>query len=251
MQSEIVKLERSSTLQWVGAGLMHSVGKPLSIAARSADRLLERRSVDEDVRALARVVRMAADEALDGIGTLRLHAEQPLLDSDRVVPIEEIVTRAVRFAAQLNGGRKVIVRMAADLPAMPRGEEIRRILTSLIDNALLATPREDRSPEVRVYGQRGRVVFEVVDFGEGMDSAVLKRAADAFFTTRRSQGGSGIGLMDAKSTAGRLGGELHLASTLGVGTAATIRIPCPANPAAPSRARCVTADSSGVERRTA
>jgi signal transduction histidine kinase len=227
LRSDLAAMERSATLHSVGAGLMHSVGKPLSIAARSADRLIARGNSDEDVLGLACIVRMAADEALNGIRTLREQADQPMAPGTRRIPVDEIIARSTGDAARFHGGRRVICRLGADLPAMPHGDEIRRLVTNLLDNALLATAPGRPSPEVRVRRQPPWLVIEVVDFGTGMDPATLERATDAFFTTRRGAGGSGIGLMDAKTTAERLHGDLRLCSAPRRGTRATVRVPLP------------------------
>lgn len=227
LRVELTAMERSATLHSVGAGLMHSVGKPLSIAARSADRLIARGQSDQEVIGLACIVRMAADEALSGIRTLREQADQPLAPGAPRIPVDEIIARSTSDAAQLHGGRRVICRLGADLPAMPHGDEIRRLVTNLLDNALLATDPGQSSPEVRVRRQQPWLVIEVVDFGTGMDAATLARATEAFFTTRRGAGGSGIGLMDVKTTAERLHGDLRLCSTPRRGTRATVRVPLP------------------------
>ncbi len=92
-------------LDWVGAGLMHSVAKPLTIAARTADRMLARQTVDEEVVALARVVRSAAGAALNGITVLRRCAGGPGDGDTWVAAVDEIVNPAIDQARQLHAGQ--------------------------------------------------------------------------------------------------------------------------------------------------
>ena len=218
-------IDRGTTLDWVGAGLMHSVGKPLTIAVRTTDHLLSTRTSDEEVLALARIVRTAADAAMSGIAVLRRRAGHGSDGDPWIVPLEEIANRALDQARQLHAGRQIASRFAADLPAVPHAEEIRRILTNLLDNALLATPESSTPPEVRIAARSHWVSIDVVDHGVGMPPEILRRATEAFFTTRRASGGSGIGLLDVKSTVERLGGEFTLESTPGRGTVASMRLP--------------------------
>ena len=56
------------------------------------------------------------------------------------------------------------------------------------------------------------------------DEAVV-RALDPFFTTKEPGEGMGLGLFLARSVAERLGGDLVLESTLGVGTVVHMRLP--------------------------
>jgi signal transduction histidine kinase len=221
----MIALERAATLQWVGAGLMHSLGKPLSIAARSAERLLSTRCGDAEVRRLAEVVRCAADEALNGIDTIRGQGEEASPASRAEIALEEIISRAMARVRQLHEGRRVVARLGADLPRVRFAHDLRRVLTSLLDNALLASGPDDPSPEIAVFTKPGLLAIEVIDFGSGMSRATLEKATDAFFTTRKDAGGSGIGLFDARFTMERLGGQLVVRSEVGRGTIVSVQLP--------------------------
>jgi PAS domain S-box-containing protein len=64
------------------------------------------------------------------------------------------------------------------------------------------------------------------DDGVGMNAEVRRRAFDPFFTTRRDQGGTGLGLHIVHSiVTSRLGGRLHLHSEPGKGTRVQIILP--------------------------
>jgi signal transduction histidine kinase len=64
------------------------------------------------------------------------------------------------------------------------------------------------------------------DNGVGMSMEVRRRAFDPFFTTRRDQGGTGLGLHIVYSiVTTRLGGRLDLDSEPGGGTRVQIILP--------------------------
>lgn len=69
-----------------------------------------------------------------------------------------------------------------------------------------------------------RIVF--ADDGCGMSPDVRRRAFDPFFTTRRDQGGTGLGLHIVYNiVTGRLGGRINLTSVAGEGTRVEIILP--------------------------
>ena len=75
------------------------------------------------------------------------------------------------------------------------------------------------------------VRIEVEDTGSGMPEEVLRRAVDPFYTTKAVGKGTGLGLSMVDGFAAQSGGALHLSSTPGRGTRATIFLPCIAKPA--------------------
>jgi signal transduction histidine kinase len=70
----------------------------------------------------------------------------------------------------------------------------------------------------------------VRDSGIGMDTTVLARAGEAFFTTKPRGEGTGLGLTMAKGFAEQSGGVLGIESEVGQGT--TVRLWLPLAPAA-------------------
>jgi len=69
------------------------------------------------------------------------------------------------------------------------------------------------------------------DNGSGMTSDIRKRAFDPFFTTRRNDGGTGLGLHIVYSiVTSRLGGQIHLQSEAGKGTQVQMILPRVAPP---------------------
>ena len=75
-------------------------------------------------------------------------------------------------------------------------------------------------------GPRRRVDVFVSDDGVGMTDEIQRRALDPFFTTRRSEGGTGLGLhIIFNLVTQQLGGRLTFESRLGWGTRFRISIP--------------------------
>ena len=69
------------------------------------------------------------------------------------------------------------------------------------------------------------VEIAVADTGTGMDPDVLARAFDPFFTTKPIGQGTGLGLSMVYGFARQSGGQVRIASTVGVGTRIAIYLP--------------------------
>ena len=67
--------------------------------------------------------------------------------------------------------------------------------------------------------------MRVSDTGCGIPKAVLERIFDPFFTTKSLGKGTGQGLAIARGVAQGHHGTLNVASTVGVGTTFTLRLP--------------------------
>nr|WP_314901863.1 ATP-binding protein [uncultured Deefgea sp.] len=64
------------------------------------------------------------------------------------------------------------------------------------------------------------------DSGAGIPSESIDRIFDPFFTTKLGRGGSGLGLHIIYSIVSTvLGGEIHVASIVGVGSTFTLKLP--------------------------
>ena len=104
-----------------------------------------------------------------------------------------------------------------------------QVLTNLVLNAIAHGFPEKKIGSIRIEATRiGADQVEVVfgDDGAGMSEDIQRRAFEPFFTTRRNQGGTGLGLHIVYNiVTRRLGGRLRLESRLGRGTRFIVRLP--------------------------
>jgi PAS domain S-box-containing protein len=115
-----------------------------------------------------------------------------------------------------------------------------QVLTNLFLNSVAHAFPHATEGEVSIKIQEiGNDHVEVLfaDNGCGMTADVRRRAFDPFFTTRRNEGGTGLGLHIVYSiVTSRLGGRLHLYSAPGEGTRIQIILPRVAPAELPSSA---------------
>lgn len=148
-----------------------------------------------------------------------------------VVSVAEVVNDAVHISFDHMAAR-------SELPAIARGievspglvvegmrERLTRAVANVVTNALQAMPAGGKLT-VRARQVGLDVELTVADTGCGMSPEVLEQARLRFRTTRRDQGGTGLGLPIAdRIVVGDHGGELIIDSLVGAGTTVIIRLP--------------------------
>ena len=93
--------------------------------------------------------------------------------------------------------------------------------------------------EVRIatcLDAEGRIAIEVSDTGAGIPEDVLPRIFDPFFTTKPIGVGTGLGLSICHGLLTAMGGQIEVASKVGVGTRFLVTLP-----AAPPHREMITA----------
>jgi signal transduction histidine kinase len=101
-------------------------------------------------------------------------------------------------------------------------EAMRRAVAQVLENATTAADGESIVVRARPDGERG-VRIDITDPGEGMDTAVRKRALEPFFTTRAY--GTGLGLAIVARVARSHGGRVEIESAHGRGTTVSLSLP--------------------------
>jgi signal transduction histidine kinase len=122
-------------------------------------------------------------------------------------------------------GVRVVPEFDRTLPPVPAyAGELNQVWTNLIDNAADAMGGSGVLT-LRTRRDGGFAVVDVADDGPGIPDEIRGRIFDAFFTTKQSGTGSGLGLDNARRIIEqRHGGSLEV-TTSGEGTTFTARLP--------------------------
>ena len=76
------------------------------------------------------------------------------------------------------------------------------------------------------YDKKGSLVLcRVIDEGVGMDDETLKQIRDPFFTTKRGEGGTGLGLAVSSKIVANHRGVMEFISEPNSGTTVTLSFP--------------------------
>jgi len=178
----------------------------------------------ENSRRLLRLVNDILDQAQLEAGVVQLREQRfsPRELLENVLAIMETPLQEKRLSVELAVAPNVPTEISGD-PA-----RLRKALLNLLDNAIKFTPQG--GVKVRASASGGDVLLiEVADSGSGISPARLpdvfepfRRASD--YAEREHQG-AGLGLAIARQTVMRMGGEISVVSTPGVGSTFTIRLP--------------------------
>jgi signal transduction histidine kinase len=116
-------------------------------------------------------------------------------------------------------------------PAFVCGNEIQQVLLNLLTNARQAMPRGGRIMiRIAPDAAAGTVDVTVRDTGSGIPADILPRIFDRYFTTKQGpdasgKGGTGVGLATCREIIEAHRGKIRVESTVGAGTAFTLKLP--------------------------
>ena len=181
-------------------------------------------------RALADTERI--EELVGRMLTLARFENSTASPSGGTANLIETIRRAVSELQTFAALRQVDIALR-DLPSnpclVPLGpEDLSIVIGNLLTNAIQHSPRQSKV-EIHVAASGDVVEFTVQDHGEGIDPAALPHVFERFYrgdpSRARETGGSGLGLAICKAAIERANGSIYLASELGKGTIATVRLP--------------------------
>lgn len=128
-----------------------------------------------------------------------------------------------------NSGVTLVLELEKDAVMDSYPGPLGQVITNLIQNTLTHAFEgiSDKTVTLRTCAiSESQVRMEVQDNGKGMSEDVLAQLFQAFFTTRRAEGGSGIGLTFSKSLVEKvLGGKIVAESKSGQGSCFSIELP--------------------------
>jgi len=123
-----------------------------------------------------------------------------------------------------------------ELPALADRTWVHEILANLVSNAVKYTP-PGGTISLSLEYHDGFAAVNVADTGYGLVPDELERLFTKFFRSKRPElrasNGTGLGLALAKSMAARMGGDITVRSTVGVGSVFTVLLPLTSGTAVP------------------
>jgi signal transduction histidine kinase len=249
-QQNLIDAERLAALGGLVAGVAHEVNNPIGISltvassfARRTDQFeAEMRSSTALRRSqLEEFVRTSRDAAQQLVANLHRAAE--LIQSFKQVAVDRSHAERRQFSLGeatdqiIASLRPVLKRSPITLAVdVPEGLVVDgfpgaygQILTNLFLNAANHAFPDGRAGAITISARpRGNDDIEIIfaDNGAGMTPDVQRQAFDPFFTTRRNEGGTGLGLHIVYTlVTQQLGGRMMLESRLGQGTTFRIIMP--------------------------
>lgn len=248
-QQNLIDAERLAALGGLVAGVAHEVNNPIGISLTVASSFARRAEMFEnDLKTeplrrskLDEFVRTSRDASQQLVANLQRAGE--LIQSFKQVAVDRSHAERRQFnlgeaTDQIVSSLRPVLKKAATALSVdvPEGLLIDgypgaygQILTNLFLNAVNHAFADGRSGTITITARaRGADDVEIIfaDDGAGMTPDVQRQAFDPFFTTRRNEGGTGLGLHIVYNlVTQQLGGRMMLESRVGQGTTFRIIMP--------------------------
>ncbi len=161
---------------------------------------------------------------------LKDYARQETSGQLSPVDIAEVVKSGVRLTSSSihKATNKFITHYGKDLPqVLGNRQRLTQVVINLIQNSCEALDNSDLSLTVttRYNRKNDGVEISINDEGAGIAAEDLKQVTDPFFTTKRSMGGTGLGLSVSAGIVKEHNGVMNFYSELGKGTEVVIILP--------------------------
>ncbi|MCX5875833.1 MAG: PAS domain S-box protein [Deltaproteobacteria bacterium] len=254
-QQQLVQADKMISLGVLISGVAHEINNPNSIAMLNTSMLfkawesakpildeyyrengdflvagLQYSEMCEQIPRLFLELEESARRIKNIVHDLKDYARQDTTRHMEPVDINEIAQAAVRLNHNKikNATRNFSTDLAPNLPPI-RGnrQRLEQVLINLIQNSCEALASQEAAISItsRYDMDNDEVEVSVRDQGTGIAEEIINQITDPFFTTKRSYGGTGLGLSVSAGIIKEHQGRLRFASSPETGTTATIFFP--------------------------
>ncbi len=235
LQRVLQEADKLITIGQLSAGLAHEIGSPLQVLAGRARALVQHPDDPARTRRNADILVAQSERIQRIVEQLLEFARRRPARLSRVSLVEPVqaVIHLLAYEVRRRGLRVVAV-VTPDVPDVEADpDQIQQVALNLITNAMNVTPaggtitvRLSRGvmPASDASAGAPSACLEVVDTGPGIPEAARERLFEPFFTTRVTEGGTGLGLAVVRGIVTAHRGALVVASS-DAGTRFTISLP--------------------------
>lgn len=253
-QDKLVQADKLASLGTLLSGVAHEINNPNALIMLNMPRFIEAFQAGQPI--LEEYYRVHGDFMLGCLKYSRMREELPLMleetfngarqirrivddlkdfarsdvsGSAGIFDLNEVVRAAARLVdnALSKATRRLSLNYADKLPPI-RGnaQRIEQVVVNLLLNACQALEHNDQRIVVTTCcNDAGQVLLSVEDEGRGISPEHLPHLLDPFFTTKRENGGTGLGLWVSAGIIKEHGGALSFAPAANRGTVVTLTLP--------------------------
>ncbi|MEA2462667.1 MAG: hypothetical protein QOJ98_414 [Acidobacteriota bacterium] len=252
-RDELVRADKMISLGILVSGMAHEINNPnhaiglnaplVRDAWRDAATLIDELAADRiglrvgrlpwsearsEVAAMLDDIELASERIRNIVAELRRFA----LDHDPGercnVAVNDVVNASLRLLGKhiARATKRFALVLAEEIPPVfGNTQRLEQVVINLMLNACQALERDEQAIHIETGVGGERVFIRVCDEGRGIAPEDLANIRTPFFTTKRAEGGTGLGVPVSDRIAAEHGGELTFESEPGRGTTATLWLP--------------------------
>jgi two-component system, NtrC family, sensor kinase len=235
MNEQVIEAGKLASIGELAAGIAHEINNPVAIMVEEAgwmedlldeEELKETQNVEEFRRSLKQI-------SLQGVRCKEI--THKLLSFARKtdpvhhkIQVNDIIEEILSICDQRSKFSNIRIQTELDgsLPNISASPtELQQVFMNLINNAIDAMGSGGGLLEIRSGVEGDKVVVDVADTGHGISREVMSRMFEPFFTTKPIGKGTGLGLSICYGIIKKLGGNLTVDSSVGLGTTFHVSVP--------------------------
>ena len=247
-QEELIQKEKMASLGGLVAGISHEVNTPLGICVTATSHMLEEYSIFkkrlaetnitqrdlesflEDIHDAAMIISTNVSRASDLVRSFKQVAVDQSSNDVREFNLTQYIDGILlSLKPKLkNTTHKVTINCPKDIEVTTNAGAISQIISNLIINALIHGFEEKQTGNItlNVVPNDDTIEMTFSDDGKGLSQQNLDQLFEPFFTTRRGDGGSGLGThLVYNLVTNALKGSIHAESEVGKGLTYFITFP--------------------------
>jgi two-component system CheB/CheR fusion protein len=219
-QEELSRYSRFSALGEIAAGISHEINTPLNVITANTDIL--KRAVQLSKLTDERVLQSAEDieRMAKGISNIVRGLKTVAgIDPGNVeqASMQKLIQDALKICQLRLQRSEIDMRLALppeDIMVFCYPIQIMQVVVNLVNNSLEAIA-DSKKPwiQITLEEQGDSVMMTVVDSGSGIDANLTEKIMTPFFSTKKKQNGTGMGLSLSRAIARRHNGDLVLDPT--------------------------------------
>jgi len=225
IEAQLRRTERLAELATLASGMAHEIGTPMNVILGRAEYLMHRTSDEATRKGLSTIVTQV-ERITKVINQLLAFARRRPAER-RAVHLRQTIEDNLEMLQERLARHRIEVEIAfADSvqTILADADQMSQVFLNLIMNAIHAMP-EGGVLRVGLTRADGQARITVADTGHGIPPEDLPKIFDAFFTTKETGKGTGLGLTVVKGIIEEHEGAITAESEPGHGTTFTITLP--------------------------
>lgn len=226
IQKQLLQSEKLAAMGRLTSQIAHELNNPLYGIMNTLE-LLKTEIAPESKR--RKILNMALSETVRLTSLLRkmLSFSKPNEKEKQLVDINKIIDEVLLLHEKQMQERNIKLSSSYYkelIKVYASKDQLRQVFLNMLSNSRHAMPKGGIF-SVKTYTDKDNVYIEISDTGTGIKEERLAKVFDAFYTTKDSIKGVGLGLSVCYGIIKEHGGDIKVESKLGSGTTFTITLP--------------------------